>query len=104
MLHKIYGLNYEEVYCDDLLLWICYIDKPFFFKDGLRIGINEKFLETAIKNGVNKIIAMVGGDKEVVIGTPTIKMLKEKRKLGEYQMQDSIFEWSNPYRIYYFKI
>ena len=100
MIEKIYGLEYEEHTDGERIRWNILLHHPFRDADGnLKIGLNEKFLKTAIKKGVDKFIL---GDR--IIPVPTEKNLKTMIKQGQFKLQPSIFTGREPYRIYFFRI
>jgi hypothetical protein len=103
ILKKIWGIKYEEIYSDDYLLWKLYIKKPFFNNGYFCFGINEKLINRAINEGVDKFIVMVG-KREVSMRVPTRRELKEKEKRKEYEIKPSMFENGKSMKIYYFAI
>ena len=102
---KIWGLSFEEIPAPDgYVWWRLFIKNPFQLQDNrLRVGINEKLLREAVKTGVEKFIIQVG-QRDVMMYVPTEKTLKKKVKNGEYELKKSLFEGSEPMRIFYFKI
>ncbi len=90
---SIWGISYEEIYLDDLIRWIVYIKYPIKIDGKLIVGLNEKFLDKAMKRGVDKLILNID-NKEHVMNVPCEKALKQKDKAKEYR----------DLRIYHFKI
>lgn len=100
---KIWGIEYTEIVSDDCLIWRAIIKNPFYREDNYTVGINEKFLREAVKNGVNKILLVIG-QREEWMQVPNEKELKRKDKAREYEMKESMFTGSPPMKIYHFVI
>ena len=100
---KIWGLEYSELIVDGQIWWRPKIRNPFYDKGKWTIGLNEKFLRLAIETGVVKFLIRIG-NKDVMMTTPTKKQMRMKVKNGEYNDKDSMFENSQPMRIFYFSI
>jgi len=100
---KIWGLEVEELFDGDFLIWRTEIRNPFREGNGWRIGLNEKFFREAWRAGVNKILLIIG-QREKMMEIPTAKQLKKKVKRGEYEDRPSLFQGKPPIRIYHFKI
>ncbi len=101
---KIWGIEYTEIYNPDLgLVWIPEIKNPFYYKDGFRVGLNEKFLREANNNKVDILMIKVK-DKEIPMNTPTENEIKKMIKNKEYEEKKSKFENGLPMRIFYFDI
>jgi len=98
---KIWGLEVEEIFVDGRIWWKIYIKRPFYYKDGWRIGLNEKLFKEARRRGVEKFIIQIGR-REVLMDVPPERFLKQKVKNGDYEDKPSMFENSPPMRIYYF--
>lgn len=102
---RIWGLNFQEIYDPEYPVWRAYIQNPFYDKNKGRwvIGLNEKFLKTAISQGI-KEIKIMAGTVEVPIRTPNEKELRKKDKLEEFELRKSMFEKGKPMKIYHFEI
>ena len=98
---KIYGIQFQEIDCYGWLIWRTYIKNPFKQDDNWKIGLNEKFLKTAISCGVKKFILQVG-QREILMPAPDEKDLLRKDKAGEFAMQKSLFDGKPPFKIYHF--
>jgi len=95
-----YGIQINPIYEDNFLIWeIINMRKPPFPKDGKwYISLNERLVDSAIKEGVNKFL--ITNSKEIWLDVPTKKMLKKM----EYEEKESKFDWGKKYRLYYFRI
>jgi hypothetical protein len=96
---KVFNIPITDEIRNGQLFWHLGIHKPFYYKDGMRIGINERIIQHAQRAGVYEFI--VNGKN---IRVPSNKSLKEKKKTGEYEVKASLFGKENDYIIYYFKI
>ena len=103
MLRKIWGISFEEIQSDDYRIWKLYIRKPYSEGDVWKIGINEKLLREARREGVDHFIVMIG-QQERTMDVPTKKDLKQRVKNGEYEDVPSMFEGSSAMRVFKFSI
>lgn len=101
-LKRIYGLEYEEIFSDNYIIWKTWIRNPFQMSDErYRIGLNSKFLLEARKKGVYKLIVQIGqAEKELKI--PTLNDLQLKENNNEFELKPSMFQGSPPIKIYHF--
>jgi len=99
---RIWGLNIEEIIVDGRIWWKVYIKSPFY-KEGWKFGLNSKLFLEAQTRGVEKFLIQIGG-REIIMAVPSQKYLKEKTKKGEVEYKPSMFENSEPLKIYYFTI
>lgn len=100
---RIWGVEYFEIYSDDVLIWKLYIREPFFNNGKQWIGINIKLIQEAQKHGVNKFMC-VWGDRTVMLDVPSDKILKQKIKLKKFQDIPSKFVGCQPMRIFNFQL
>ena len=102
-MNRIWGIEYEELYVDGKIFWKFHIRNPFKQNGGYKIGLNHKFLLTALQKGVEQFILKIG-EREVMMTPPDKKELKKKVKAKEYKDKKSMFEGSPDMRIYFFLI
>ena len=100
--NRIWGLEYEIIGAD-YPIWKIYIRNPFFNEGKYRVGINRKLILEAVKSGVQRFILQVG-QKEIPMNVPSEKGLKEKENNNEFEDRPSMFEGSQPMRIYFFNL
>lgn len=104
MQERIWGLKFEDILTqDDKVFRYTYIDNPFMEGGKYKIGLNEKFLKSALEKGIEKLIIKIG-QKEIMMTPPSLKILKQKNKSKEFEDKPSMFQGSSPMRIYYFLI
>lgn len=102
-LKRIWGIEYEEIFDGQFLIWRAKIKNPFKVDLGWTVGLNEKFLREAMRIGVNKFILEVG-QREIMMEVPDRKQLETKDKEKEFEMKPSLFEKSPAMKIYHFKL
>ena len=102
---KIWGIEFEEVYSDGYLIWFPVIDNPFYnpATGKYTIGLNKKFLRTAIEKGVNRFRIKVG-QVDIPMRPPTEKELRIKDRKKEFEDKKSMFKNGRDMRIYYFEV
>lgn len=103
IIKKIWGLPYEEIYCDGYIIWKLYLSKPFLKNGKWFIGINEKTIREAQRSGVSRFILQIG-QKEISMNVPTKQELTKKENYGEVELRPSMFRGSPPMKIYYFEL
>jgi hypothetical protein len=102
---SIWGTEYWDIESDpEYPIWGIKIRNPFLSsKKGWQIGINEKLINMAQKQGV-KTFRIEIGNRTVDIAVPNEQMLKEMVKIKYYEDKASMFENGGKMRIYYFNI
>ena len=102
-LKRIWGIEYQEIYTGgDFIMWRLFVREPFN-QEGWKVGINEKLIRKAQQKRVNKFLLVVG-QREIPMRVPTKKDIKRLDKSGEFEIKQSLFEGSDPMKIYFFKI
>lgn len=97
---KIWGLHYNEIYAGEELYWDLQIRNPFQMSDHkYRIGINEKLLKEAQRQGVKKLMF-----RGILFDVPSEKILKQKVKNKSFEDIPSKFAGSPAMRIFHFII
>ena len=96
---RTWGLEYEEIISGPYKFWRVFIKNPFQKDEKWYAGLNQKFLENALKSGIHRLILVVG-QKEIIVAPPTKKEIKRM----EFEDIPSMFQGSPPMRIYHWKL
>ena len=102
-LKRFWGIEYEEIYTGDFIIWRFHIRNPFSMDGKYRIGINEKLLRMAILKGVSKFFVLLG-ERKIEMKPPSKKELKRKERMNEFEDRKSMFKGSPPMRIFHFLV
>lgn len=100
---KIRGIEIEKLLLDGKLFWKIKLKKAFFKNGKWWFGLNDKLLEEARKNNVEKLIIEIGNETRYLT-PPTEKELKEKEKREEFEIRRSKFEGYPDWKIYHFSL
>ena len=96
---KIWGISFEDINSGGYIFRRIIINNPFMEDGKWFVGLNEKFLEDTLKNGIHKLILVVG-QREIMITPPTKKEIKKM----EFEVIPSMFQNGQSMRIYHWKI
>eukprot|EP00918_Siedleckia_nematoides_P036497 GHVU01079282.1.p1 GENE.GHVU01079282.1~~GHVU01079282.1.p1 ORF type:complete len:107 (+),score=13.11 GHVU01079282.1:522-842(+) len=100
-----WGVEIEIINSDGIEIWeIQNLYNPFQKESGgdYWVGINEKIINEAIRNNVDRIVGKITTKKLYIPISKKSKWLKEKEKAGEFEDKPSKF--SGTFRIWHFRV